>query len=275
MAALRSVWIWFATASLIGLWVPLLATVRLFDRDPARYRTGRWFRRLGGAITRVNPGWKIRVLGEPVSDPRRPYVVVSNHQSLGDIPIISRLPWEMKWIAKESLFHIPVVGWMMRISGDIPINRYDRASGARAFVRAKEYLSRQCSVIFFPEGTRSPDGRVLPFTDGAFRLAIKLQLPILPLALDGATDTLPKHSWKFGRAASHIKLKVLPPVETAGMKPAEGGELRDRVRAMIVGEIASWRGVAPGEVDGAEPEELFVKESVNTDAEAAESGTGT
>ncbi len=269
MATLRSIWIWAASATLIALWLPLVAFVRLLDRDPARYATGRWFRRLGLILTRINPNWKIEISGDLVPDPRRPYVVVCNHQSLGDIPIISRLPWEMKWVAKAELFRIPFVGWMMQIAGDIPVDRADKMSGARAFVLAKEYLQKKCSVMFFPEGTRSQDGRVYAFNDGAFRLAIKSGLPILPLALDGAQDALPKHSWKFGNARSRIRLKVLPPVETGGLKAGDTAALRDRVRGMIIQQIAEWRGVPPGQVDAGDEvaaEEAEIKNSVNTPA---------
>ena len=81
--ALQSIWTWGAILVLIVLWVPLLALVRMFDRDPAYYRTGRWFRRLGRATTRLNPAWQIEISGETIDDPRRPYVVVSNHHELG------------------------------------------------------------------------------------------------------------------------------------------------------------------------------------------------
>lgn len=250
MATLRSVWAWLAILTLIILWLPLLAVIRLFDRDPAYYRTGRWFRRLGYALARVNPSWKVEVSGERITDPRRPYVVVCNHQSNGDIPIICYLPWEMKWVAKLELFKVPIVGWMMRLAGDIPVDRTNKLSRARVLVLAQEYLQKKCSVIFFPEGTRSRDGRVSGFTEGPFRLAIRLGVPVLPLVLDGTSETLPKHSWKFGQA-DHIRLKVLPPVETTGMKVEEAGLLRDRVRQVIVDQLAGWRGVSPLECDAA------------------------
>ncbi len=248
ISTLRSLWTWIAIATLLVLWLPLLAVVRLFDDDPARYATGRWFRRVGVAMTRVNPFWDVHISGERVEDPRRPYVVVSNHQSQADIPIISRLPWEMKWVGKAELFQTPVVGWLMRMAGDIQVNRGDKMSRARVLVTARDYLNKRCSVMFFPEGTRSPDGRVHAFADGAFRLAIKAQVPVLPLALDGTLDALPKNSWRF-QAGSPILLKVLPPIETAGMKPDDAGRLRDLVRERIVAQLAEWRGAPAGEID--------------------------
>lgn len=267
MTFLRSLWIWAASALVIAAWLPLLGVVYLLDRDPARYRTGRWFRRCGAVITRVNPTWNIEVSGDFPANPRHPYVVVCNHQSLGDIPIISRLPWEMKWVAKEELFRLPFVGWMMQMAGDIPVNRDERTSGARAFVLAKEYLQKRCSVMFFPEGTRSPDGRVYAFNDGAFRLAIKTGLPVLPLALDGMQNALPKHDWRFGASRHRIRLAVLPPIDTGGMKAADTEVLRERVRGLIADRIAEWRGAGPDVVlsnTSSEAAGVENKDSVNT-----------
>ncbi|NBC18637.1 MAG: 1-acylglycerol-3-phosphate O-acyltransferase [Bacteroidetes bacterium] len=246
--ALRSLWVWTAIIVLIVVWLPLLALVRLFDRDPARYRTGRWFRRLGMAMTKVNPAWQIEILGTTVENPRNPYVVVSNHQSNADIPIISCLPWEMKWVAKIELFKLPFAGWMMRLAEDIPVDRGDKMSRARVLVRARRVLRDKCSVMFFPEGTRSRDGRVLRFTDGAFRLAIKAQVPILPLAIDGTQNALPKHDWRLGDV-SRIRLKVFPPIPTEGLTAADADRLRDEVRDQIIAQIATWRGVSPADVD--------------------------
>lgn len=248
LSSLRSIWIWSAIVLLILAWVPLLALIRLFDTDPVRYRTGRWFRRLGVAMTRVNPTWHLEISGEQISNPRNPYVVVSNHQSFADIPLISHLPWEMKWVAKLELFKVPAVGWMLRLAGDIPLDRQDRRSGARMLMAAGRYLSQHCSVIFFPEGTRSTDGRVMRFTDGAFALAVKARVPVLPVVVEGSRNCLPKRSWKFGPSQT-IQLRVLPPVDTTGMRPEDVPELRNRVRDQIVRQIAEWRGVNCGLVD--------------------------
>ena len=113
----------------------------------------------------------------------------------------------------------------------------------------RQRISRE-SVLgdVFPEGTRTRDGRVIRFTDGAFRLAIKTQVPILPLALDGTSNALRKHDWRFGRA-DHIHLKVLPPVSTEGLTAADTEALRNQVRSMIIGQLAEWRNEAPELVD--------------------------
>jgi 1-acyl-sn-glycerol-3-phosphate acyltransferase len=203
-------------------------------------------------MCRVNPLWRIRLSGQHIENPRRPYVVVSNHQSHADIPILSHLPWEMKWIGKKVLFSLPFIGWMMKLAGDIPVDRADRRSGAKMLLTAKRYLDQKCSVMFFPEGTRSPDGRVGRFNDGAFHLAIKAQVPILPVAVEGSYDCLPKRSWKFGEP-SEVQVQVLPEVATEGLTTSEAGVLNEKVRRMIIEQVASFRGVLPSEIDVTNP----------------------
>jgi 1-acyl-sn-glycerol-3-phosphate acyltransferase len=248
LATLRSIWIWFATGSLFVLWVPVLAVSRLFERDPIRYRTGLLFRKLGATMSKVNPLWQLDIVGERISDMRRPYVVVSNHQSHADAPLISNLPGEMKWLAKVELFRMPIVGWLLKMAGDIPVDRGNKRQAAEVLIAIGNYLKQKCSVMVFPEGTRSPDGRVHRFNEGAFRIAIKEQVPILPLAIEGSRDCLPKHSWKFGDPAN-IVLKVFPPIETVGLTAKDSDALCERVRQLIITQIAEWRKMPTDEVD--------------------------
>jgi 1-acyl-sn-glycerol-3-phosphate acyltransferase len=246
---IRSLFIWITTSVVIFLGLLLLVISRLFDRDPVLYHTGFLFRKVGKTLTQINPSWKLHISGETISNPRNPYVVVCNHQSMADIPLISNLPWEMKWMAKEELFKIPVVGWMMRLSGDISVDRKNPRSGALALIKAQRVLEQKCSVMIFPEGTRTLDGRVRQFSDGAFHLAIKAKVPILPLVIEGSRDCIPKNSWKFGKP-SHIFLKVLPPVDTSSMTIKDVSTLRDNIRMTIMKQIAESRSVPVESVDG-------------------------
>ena len=243
---LRSIWVWTAISVLILVWVPVMFTIHLLDRDPGKYSTGRWFRRLGSAMTRVNPGWRIRISGDYPANPRTPYIVVANHQSNADIPVFSRLPWDMKWVGKASLFRLPVLGWMMRVSRDIPVDRTSRTSRARVLGEAADRLRQHVSVMIMPEGTRSRDGKVGRFNDGAFALAIKLGIPVLPVAVDGTSDALPKKSWRFG-PPSDIRLHVFSPVTADAGEDAAA--FRERVRTMILEQIAAWRGTTSAQVD--------------------------
>ena len=247
-SAFESACTWVALVFLILLWIPMTAVARVLDREPGLYRCGRFFRRLGAAMSSVNRAWRIKYEGLDLDNPRNPYIVVSNHLALADIPIISAVPWEMKWVAKKELLKMPLIGMLMRLVGDITVDRGNRSSGARALVKARQYLSNKVSVFFFPEGTRSPDGRLYGFNDGAFRLAIKTQLPVLPVVIDGSQFTLPRGGWRFGQAS--VRVKVLSPITTKGLKPKDTGALRNQVRNTIANQLARLRGVTPAEVDG-------------------------
>jgi len=208
----------------------LLLVTGAFDRG--RYIVGYVFRRIGPVMATLNPLWSFRYSGAMPKNPRRPYVVVSNHESFADILLISHLPWEMKWLSKAELFRIPIMGWMMWLAGDIPVKRGFGPSAVEAMERCRKVLRQKVSVMIFPEGTRSKTAELLPFKDGAFRLAVEAGVPILPLALSGTGTALPKHGWRFGRSAAH--LRVLEPVETAGLTLADVPSLKARVRDLIV-----------------------------------------
>jgi len=246
--ALKSLIIWLFELFLVLAWLPLIAIRRLFDRDPALYKTGRLFRKLGRAASKVNPQWNVHIEGSEGIDDRHPYVMVCNHLSQADIPVISNLPWEMKWTAKIALFKIPIMGWMLKMAGDIPIDRRPDRSVA-AFRRAAFYLRHNCSVMFFPEGTRSRSGKLKRFAGGAFKLAIQENVPILPMALDGTQGCLPKNSWKFG-ARNEIHLKILDPVPTDNMTPDQVHELTKKVRSSILKQLSEWRDEPVSAIDG-------------------------
>jgi 1-acyl-sn-glycerol-3-phosphate acyltransferase len=217
----------------------LLGAIRLFDVEPRRLRTGRWFRKLGRAIARVNP-WRLHISGGENLDANQVYVIVSNHQSMADIPVIAHLKLDTKWLAKAELFRLPLLGWMLRMAGDVPIERSDRRKGAKAMLQCARYLRQRCSVVFFPEGTRSPDGHVLPFNEGPFQLAIRQQIPILPLVVEGSGAALPRNSWMFW-GNRDIHLRILEAVSVDGWNIKQAPALRDAVRQRIVDELDRLR----------------------------------
>ncbi|MEX2571891.1 MAG: lysophospholipid acyltransferase family protein [Gemmatimonadota bacterium] len=231
-----SVWIWVTTVvvGILLLFVLMAAFALTAWRDPGRYAVGRWFRRGAMAAVALNPLWSFRTSGFRPDDPRRPYVAVSNHESLADIFLISHLPWEMKWLSKDAIFKIPVMGWMMRMAGDIPVARSVRSSRAQAIEECRDRLHRRVSVMIFPEGTRSRTGALLPFKDGAFRLAIEEGVPILPMAVAGTRSAMRTESLLFGRARAEVR--VLEPVSTDHLTIGDLPKLRDGVRALIQAE---------------------------------------
>jgi 1-acyl-sn-glycerol-3-phosphate acyltransferase len=236
---LRSAWIWVASAFLFLAWALLLGVVRLFDRNPLRVRTARWFRKLGRVLAKLQP-WSVEVTGLENFDPARRYVIVSNHQSLADIPVLAHLPVDAKWLGKAELFQVPVMGWMMRWAGDVPVDRGNKRKSAAALLQCARYLRQGLSMVFFPEGTRTLTGEVLAFNEGPFQLAVRERAPILPLVVEGTGAALPRDTWIFGGNLK-IELRVLKPVPVEGWSPEQVPQLRDAVRQSIVDELSLMR----------------------------------
>lgn len=225
--------LWAAYGVLVMVWLPWLALVFLFTApfDPGRYTVGLWFRRAAIVAVALNPLWRFRTSGHMIRDPRRPYVAVANHESYADIFLISHLPWEMKWLSKDAIFRIPIMGWMMRMAGDIEVRREDRSSRMHSIEECRDRLAKRVSIMIMPEGTRSRTDELLPFRSGAFRLAIETGSPILPMAVAGTRDAMAKGSLVFRPARAEVR--VLEPIETEGMTLDDVDTLRDHVRAEI------------------------------------------
>ena len=237
--AVLGVFTYVGFAVLLLAWLPILGVVTLLDPRNTR-RRGQWMRRFGRVSAKVAPQWRFRVEGTPPADiHRRAYVVVANHQSTADPWLLSSLRWDMRWIAKASLFRAPVIGWLMRLGGDLEVVRGQGASVKAMLAEARATLARGMSLMIFPEGTRSPDGGLGRFKDGAFELAIASGAPILPVVVDGTHLCRPKGSWWFGEADAVAK--VLAPIPTAGLTPADLPALREQVRATIATELVRLR----------------------------------
>jgi 1-acyl-sn-glycerol-3-phosphate acyltransferase len=225
----------------LGAWLPILAGSRLIHRnDPVPRMPGRWLRRLARVTTRLSPLWKFEVRGTAPSDiGTHAYVVVCNHESSADPFLLSHLPWDMRWVAKQELFRTPMSGWALSLSGDIPLRRGDAESVRAMLAECRRTLGEGLSVMMFPEGTRSEDGTIGRFKDGAFELAIDAGVPVLPLALTGTRDCRPKGSRWFGEASAVVR--VLEPMPTAGMTREDLPRLRDEARERIVAAVSELR----------------------------------
>ena len=205
-----------------------------FDRN--RAVAGRVLRIIAAFVSRSFPFWRIRIEGQWPKG-RGAYVVVANHQSFLDIFLLCNIPREMKWVAKKELFHIPWVGWAFSMVGDLSIDRGDAASALAVMAKARRYLERGMSVMIFPEGTRSKDGKLLPFKAGAFKLAVDAGVPVLPIAVSGTAQGMPKGS-PWVRPA-RLDIRILEPVPTTGLGDRDLRKLRDGVRDSIARALES------------------------------------
>jgi len=132
----------------------------------------------------------------PKVDPGEGYVFLANHCSWYDIPaLLSTLPGRVRFAAKRGLFQVPILGWAMKSGGFLPVDRKDRSRAREAFAIAVEELSTGGSVLFFPEGTRSPTGELLPFQRGGFLLALKSGLRVVPVGVQGSFEVMPRSTF--------------------------------------------------------------------------------
>jgi 1-acyl-sn-glycerol-3-phosphate acyltransferase len=164
-------------------------------------------------------------------------IFMANHQSQYDIPALyAGIPGQFRWLAKAELFRIPLFGLAMRRAGYIPVNRSDRREALLSMDRAARLIAGGRSVVVFPEGTRSPDGRLLPLKKGGFMLALKSQVPIVPVAIHGTGRLLPKGS-RLLRGGS-VRVDILPPIPTAGLGTADRDRLMDEVHRALAAALA-------------------------------------
>ena len=183
-------------------------------------------------MTSFNPYWDIKITGLENIDRNKTYVIVANHQSLADIVILYKTKMQFKWVAKETLFKVPFVGWSLSLAKHIKLTRGKFASIKTIYRQAAVWLRSGMSVLFFPEGTRSLTNEMGDFQNGAFKLAIKEGVPVLPIAISGTGNAIPKGTWVFDTRVSG-SIKVLAPVDTSNFKPADFAALRDLVRSRL------------------------------------------
>ncbi|MGK2925947.1 MAG: lysophospholipid acyltransferase family protein [Lysobacterales bacterium] len=189
----------------------------------------------GGAWARVVASLtpiRIVIEGAEHAQSDRSYVVASNHQSIYDILVIyGWLRLDLKWVMKQELRKMPAIGIGCEKAGHIFVERRNPKQAAAAITAALERLGDGIGIMFFPEGTRSPDGRLLPFKKGAFRTAIDQQIPLLPITLVGTRDVIPARTLRLFPGT--VRMVIHPPIETAGMTVEQVDELLQHARRVI------------------------------------------
>ena len=206
-----------------------------------------WCARMWSRLILRTTGVTIDVAGLERLQPGRTYVFVANHQSIYDIPILFwSLPYQLRIIAKESLGNFPFLGWHLRRTGHMLVDR-SRPDRKKIFGWASRLTANGLSLIVFPEGTRSADGRVGRFKGGSFYLALEAGLPVVPLSVVGS-----RHVMLKGRLATypgHVRLVVHAPIETTGLAGTDAREFGERVRRIIAPDAESDLSAPPPDFD--------------------------
>jgi 1-acyl-sn-glycerol-3-phosphate acyltransferase len=180
-----------------------------------------------------NPLWRCRVTGRDRLPWRGAAVIVANHASLLDILVLFEMFRPFKWVSKAELGRVPFVGWMLHLNDYVLVKRRDRESIRQMMAESRAHLSAGSPLLLFPEGTRTLDGKLQPFKEGGFRLAIEAGVPVIPVAVRGTYETLPKTGLTFQRM--ECRIDVLPPLEPCRF--ASPAELRDAARGAIAGVL--------------------------------------
>ncbi|MBU8911910.1 MAG: 1-acyl-sn-glycerol-3-phosphate acyltransferase [Desulfobacterales bacterium] len=179
---------------------------------------------------------KVIIKGKKNYDGNTSYVVVSNHQSMADIPVIhGHLGLKIKWIMKKELGKIPVFGSACHHLGCIYVDRKNHKAAMKSIRKAQEELSENASVLFFAEGTRSRDGKVMPFKKGAFKFACETNLPILPVTIKNSFDVLPSDSLDL--TPGIIEIIVHRPIHLSGRHMDHLDDVIKQTRQMISGAL--------------------------------------
>ena len=216
----------------IGVYTTILGTLSLasslIDRS-GHFAHG--CARLWSWLILATTGVSVDVKGLDRLVPGKTYIFVSNHQSIYDTPVMfSSLPYQLRIIAKDSLGNFPFLGWHLRRTGHLLVDRRnpDRAGILR---RWKALVDQGLSLIIFPEGTRSQTGRVGIFKAGSFLMAIEAGLPVVPLSVDGTRRVMRKG--ELTTRPGHATLVVHAPIETAGLTVSDARSLAQQVRAVV------------------------------------------
>ncbi len=226
------VWSLFYFVLMCAAW---LLTVP-FDRE--RVVLHRMSRLWAGSIVWFNPLWKLKVTGRENVRPGGSYVITVNHQSMLDIPLMYVLPGiNFKWVAKREVYRWPLFGAVLWFHGDIVVEK-GSVKATRSFIaKGTERLRRGTSGVIFPGGTRSRDGEIHNYKEGAFLLAKEAEVAILPCVMNGVRDFI--KGWRVNRTTFEIAIMPSVPAERVVELPVR--ELMAEVRETSVAKLAEIR----------------------------------
>ena len=234
-----------------GLWTALLfpltcvAMVITLDAGTSIW----WARELWSPVLLWAGGAKLEVIGGENVDPARPTIYVSNHQSTIDIPtLFIALPVRLRYVAKKQLRYVPAIGWYLWLAGHILIDRSNHKNAIASLDEAGRRIRAGTSIIVYPEGTRSPDGRVLPFKKGLFALALMAGVAVCPVTIEGSGKLMPKNRWTI--TPGPIRVMIGQPIDASAYGEGERDRLMRDVRREIINQSLAMGGRG-GDVDDA------------------------
>jgi 1-acyl-sn-glycerol-3-phosphate acyltransferase len=205
-------------------------------RRAVKYFTGKW----GSCSLSLLSSTKVTISGQEKIPTNRGVVVVSNHQSMTDIFVLLRLCWAFIFVSKKENYYVPVLGQVMYLNGYVYLDRQNPMSFPKMFTDCSRALQKGLPVILFPEGTRSLDGNLGRFKDGAFKMAIENKTSIIPVVLDGAANLLPKEGFII-QSGDPIFVSVLDEIPYEKFPSYNPTVLKEYVKSLIAAELENIR----------------------------------
>ncbi|HSP13419.1 MAG TPA: lysophospholipid acyltransferase family protein [Thermoanaerobaculia bacterium] len=235
---LRTLWV---ALVLVTTTIPCATLTIILTAFPAAERLVNRVIRFWGRSLVWAAGIRLEAENLDLLDPKQRYILVANHSSYLDIPcIFSAIPQPIRFMAKVSLFKIPLFGWALRRGGFIPIDRKNRSSAVKSFDLAGQRIRKGYTIVVFPEEGRSRERKMRPFQRGGFLLALKSELPIVPTAVKGTYDVMSAHTLRI--KPGPVTVTLTPPIPTAELsvrdRQALAGEARRRIQKILFGDEA-------------------------------------
>jgi len=232
-------WLWFILTNIAMF--AIACVIWLFSRPAGRklFLLHQFSSFWGHSYMWLNPLWPTRIYGRKNIRHGKTYVIISNHQSMLDILVLYGLFRHYKWVSKKENFSIPIIGWLMRLNNYVELNRSSKKSYLDTMDHIKWHLGRGNSVMMFPEGTRGQAGELLPFKEGAFRMALDNKVGIIPVLLDGTAGTIPKGKIILS-GRTRIRVRIYPEI------PYE--QFRDKESKQLMSEVREWMAEEYGRI---------------------------
>lgn len=230
-------WVLFLALSTIILGPIAILVLLIPHLDQGARFTYNYLARLWAWINLTLTGVRVKVVGGEKIDFKKPFIVMTNHQSNLDVlALATRLPLQLRWVAKRELLKVPIFGLAIKRMGMIFIDRADPEKAHESMKEAGEKIRSGLTVIVFPEGTRSRDGKLLEFKKGGFVMALQTKTPILPITINGSRFCLPKGGL-FSLRPGKIQMVIHDIVDVAGLTIEDRDKLLVKVRAIIEGGL--------------------------------------
>jgi 1-acyl-sn-glycerol-3-phosphate acyltransferase len=188
------IWILYVLVYILLLIPAAIVFIVTYPFDKYKKAANVFFMLAGRSILWFNPFWKVELRGIEDYDASKPMIFIANHQSFLDMPLLAMLPWKMKWVSKDALFKVPILGFYMRMAGHISVKR-GTVSALKALVKLKPFLDAGVPVMLFPEGTRSRSGELIKFKNGAFMLSKDTGIPVQPVLIHGTRSIMKPDTW--------------------------------------------------------------------------------